>query len=231
MFAEDELLPLSGLQHLLYCERRAYLVHAEMAWHENAATAEGRVVHERAHTAGGESRRDTRVAYGVRVRSLVLGLTGVCDAVEFSRQPDGAPGCRLPGAAGRWQPFPVEYKRGVQRHEEGYAVQLCAQACCLEEMLQVGVPAGALYYGASHKRLDVTFDGSLRATTAAAAVRLRDVLGLDTAPLPVNDARCRQCSINTDCLPAVSSRRSARAYLHRALEIEDARPSKLDSRE
>jgi CRISPR-associated exonuclease Cas4 len=215
VYAEDELLPLSGLQHLLYCERRAYLVHAEMVWRENVATAEGRMAHERAHQAGGESRRETRIERGVRVRSLKLGLSGICDVVEFYRQPDAVGGCRLPGGAGRWLPFPVEYKRGALRHEEGYAVQLCAQARCLEEMLHVSIPAGALFYGASHKRLDVTFDAALRSAVENGALRLRVVLALAEPPQPVNDARCRLCSLHSVCLPAISSRRSAQAYVHR----------------
>ena len=221
MFAEDELLPLSGLQHLLYCERRAYLVHAEMAWRESAATAEGRIVHERAHAGGTETRGDVRSARGLRLRSLRLGLSGIADVVEFHRLADGGTGgCALPGVAGRWQPFPVEYKRGALRHEPGYAVQLCSQACCIEEMLQVAIPAGALFYGASHKRLDVSFDGVLRDTTTSAAVRLREVLVLPEAPPPVNDARCHECSLRPVCLPGVVSRRSARAYLQRMLTSE-----------
>ena len=219
MFAEDELLPLSGLQHLLYCERRAYLVHAEMAWRENAATAEGRVVHDHAHAGGMETRGDVRTARSLRLRSLTLGLIGIADIVEFHRLSDGAlGGCALSGISGRWQPFPVEYKRGILRHEPGYAVQLCGQACCLEEMLQVAIPAGALFYGASHKRLDVPCDAALRAMTATSAQRLREILAFPEAPLPVNDARCRECSMRPVCLPSVVSRRSARAYLHQCIE-------------
>jgi CRISPR-associated exonuclease Cas4 len=152
------------------------------------------------------------------VRSLALGLSGVCDVVEYHRQADDATGCRLPGVSGRWIPFPVEYKRGILRHEHGYAVQLCAQARCLEEMLEVAIPTGALFYGASRKRMDVSFDPGLCADTERAALRLREVLALPVAPPPVNDARCRHCSMNAYCLPAVSSRRSARAYLQREIE-------------
>ena len=113
MFHEDDLLPLSGLQHLLYCERRAYLVHAEMAWRENAATAEGRGVHDRAHAGGAETRGDVRTARSLRLRALTLGLVGVADIVEFRRLSDGnAGGCVLSGAAGRWQLSVEEHAHG-----------------------------------------------------------------------------------------------------------------------
>jgi CRISPR-associated exonuclease Cas4 len=154
----------------------------------------------------------------MRVRSLTLGLVGVCDVVEFHRVGETDAGCMVPGAHGCWLPFPVEYKRGALRHEEGYAVQLCGQARCLEEMLQVTIPTGALFYGASHKRLDVAFDAGLRRAMETAAARLRIVLASATAPPPVNDARCRLCSMNSICLPGIARHRSARTYLHQNID-------------
>ena len=156
MFSEDDLLPISALQHLLFCERRAFLVHVERVWQENVSTVEGHQLHDRTHEAGTESRGDIRIARGLRLRSLTLGLSGMADVVEFHRVADGEAGAELPRTRGRWRPFPVEYKRGILRHEQAYEVQLCAQAMCLEEMLGTAVPAGSLFYGLSRRRQDVT---------------------------------------------------------------------------
>jgi CRISPR-associated exonuclease Cas4 len=221
MFDEDDLLPLSALQHLAYCERRAALVLLEAVWADNAHTAQGVVAHQKVHQAPStESRGNQRTARGLWVRSLRLGLAGKTDVVEFHRAPDirtdPGIGISLPGAAGLWRPFPVEYKSGARRHESGYEQQLCAQALCLEEMLHTSIPAGALFYGKSGRRLDVAFSPILRAQTEAGAARLHQFVSAGITPAPVNDKRCPKCSLLAICLPNAAGR-SASGYLRRML--------------
>ncbi len=145
-YAEDDLIPISALQHLIFCERQCALIHVEQAWDENRFTAEGRIMHERVHEAGEDSRGTVRVARGLSLRSLRLGLIGKADVVEFHRV-----------ERGRWRPFPVEHKRGKPKPDESDKVQLCAQALCLEEMLGAEVPSGAIFYGRTRHRLEVAF--------------------------------------------------------------------------
>ena len=206
MYAEDELLPLSALQHLLFCERQCALIHLEQVWDENRLTAEGRVLHERVHEAGDEKRGDVRLARALRLRSLQLGLIGVADVVEFQR------------AGQVWTPFPVEYKRGQPKHNDCDRVQLCAQALCLEEMLNQPVPAGALFYGTIRRRLDVAFDTALRELTAQTAARLHKLLAAGVTPPAVCAPKCESCSLVGLCLPATTTRGgSTRDYLRRML--------------
>src|ERR1039457_2553385 len=141
MHSEDDLLPLSGLQHLVFCERQWALIHIEQVWAENRLTAQGRGLDERAAEGGGESRPGLRVARGLRLRSLRLGLAGQADVVEFHA---AAEGVRMAGEEGWWRPFPVEYKRGRPKPDRCDEVQLCAQGLCLEEMFEAPVAAGAL---------------------------------------------------------------------------------------
>ncbi len=130
MFTEDDLLPISALQHLEFCPRRCVLIHIEGMWTENALTAEGRVLHERVHQTAVDNVEGVRTARGLRLCCRELGLFGVADVVEFHRLPDDGPGgAALPNAPGRWQPFPVEYKRGKRKPEQSYFVQLCARPC------------------------------------------------------------------------------------------------------
>jgi CRISPR-associated exonuclease Cas4 len=225
MYSEDDLLPLSALQHLVFCERRAALIHLEHVWDENAATVEGHHLHERSHEAGTESRRDVRVARGLMLRSLWLGLSGKTDVVEFHLLSDDEPeasGAVLPGVSGRWRPFPVEYKRGRQRHERSYEVQLCAQALCLEEMVGAPVPAGALFYGKSARRQAVVFDESLRKETEEAAARLHSLFESRETPNPVYvKNKCRQCSLVERCMPEVADGKGrVGRYLARVVEAE-----------
>jgi CRISPR-associated exonuclease Cas4 len=138
MFAEKELLPLSALQHLVFCERQAALIHLERVWADNPATVEGSHLHRTTDAGQGESRGDVRITRGLPLRSLHLGLSGRADVVEFHRVGGDAAmrGVELPGARGHFLPFPVEYKRGrPKRTHRADEVQLCAQAMCIEEML------------------------------------------------------------------------------------------------
>ncbi len=215
MFSESDLRPLSALQHLVFCERQCALIHLEQVWVENRFTAEGRLLHERADTVGGESRGDLRIARGLALCCLRLGLSGRADVVEFHRAEGG--GVELPGASGRWRPFPVEYKRGKPKAGRCDEVQLCAQALCLEEMLEVEVPAGALFYGKRRRRTEVRFNTELRRFTETAAERLHELLGCGRTPVAVREKKCDSCSLLGVCLPAAPAK-SARAYLDDLLQ-------------
>lgn len=222
-YTEDELLPISALQHLLFCERRAALVHIEGLWDDNLFTTEGSLLHERADETSTEVRGDVRIARGLRLRSLRLGLTGKADVVEFHCASVGEAGVRLDGVAGLWQPMPVEYKRGALRKEEGYEVQLCAQALSLEEMLNVGIPAGAIYYGKTRRRLDIAFDEKLRRETEAAVEHLHELLEGHATPHAARGPKCERCSLVDLCLPrATGGQRSAQRYLAKAIADAEA---------
>jgi CRISPR-associated exonuclease Cas4 len=213
MYTEDDLLPISALQHLLFCERQCALIHIEQIWSENLFTAEGRIMHERVHTADRESRGDVRIEFGMSVRSLRLGLIGKADVVEFHRKPDS----QNTGSA-EWMPFPVEYKRGKPKKDNCDKVQICAQALCLEEMLDVEVPCGALFYGKKRRRTDVVFDGALRQQTEDAAIRLHALIASGQTPKPVYTPKCDSCSLMEICLPkTIERKRSVKRYLSGAI--------------
>ena len=219
MYAEDDLLPLSGLQHLVFCERQWALIHIEQVWAENRLTAQGRVLHERTHEAGSESRPGLRVARGLRLRSLRLGLTGQADVVEFHA---ATAGIALAGEAGLWRPFPVEYKRGRPKPDRCDEVQLCAQALCLEEMFESPVTAGALFYGAPRRRLEVEFDADLRAETERLAARMQQLYSDRVTPRAVYLPKCDNCSLIALCMPrALAKPPGVARYLARALAASD----------
>ena len=209
MSAGRDSFPLSALQHFAFCPRQCALIHIERLWEENALTAEGRVLHERTHEAGTESRGDLRVARALPLQSAALGLHGVADVVEFHRQPDGS-----------WRLFPVEYKRGRPKPEPVDAVQLCAQALCLEEALVTSVPAGALFYGEKHRRHDVIFDDALRTATAQLAAAVHAMLSSGVTPPAMFAPKCRACSLVDLCKPQIASR-SAAAHLARIFAAAD----------
>lgn len=235
MYSEDDLLPLSGLQHLAFCERQWGLIHLEDIWAENRFTVEGQHLHERVDHSETESRGDVRTARGVYLRSLRLGLSGRADVVEFDRVENAesdalwqlnteagaaihADCVCLPGVAGLWRPAPVEYKRGRPKRDRMDEVQLCAQALCLEEMLNVTISLGALYYGQTRRRLDVAFDTDLRAETERLAMRMRELWDKRQTPRAEYAPKCRNCSLVELCRPkGIRENRSAKRYVSRSI--------------
>ncbi|MBP2316282.1 CRISPR-associated protein Cas4 [Azospirillum soli] len=204
------LAALSALQHLAFCPRQCALIHLEGTWAENLLTAEGRVLHERVDEAPGETRRGVRVARAVALRSVRLGLIGKADVVEFRSRRSGPP-----------QPYPVEYKRGKPKPHDADRIQFCAQALCLEEMLETPVPRGALFYGEPRRREEVAFDDALRARTEETARALHALLAAGVTPPPEPAAKCRSCSLEPFCLPKAAAGRSVAGWLARVLR-EDA---------
>ena len=200
MYSESDLISISALPHLVYCERRCALVHIEQVWAENRFTAEGRILHERVHGQEAESRGDVLIVRGLKLHSLKLGLSGVADVVEFHRA-ESDNGIKLPGKKGLWRPFPVEYKRGKPKSGSCDEVQLCAQAICLEEMLNCHIENGSLYYGSQRKRHEVAFGAALREETERTAVRLHGLIAGGVTPPAVYEKRCEQCSLVDVCMP------------------------------
>ena len=184
--AEDMLLPISALQHYLFCPRQCALIHVERLWAENAATAEGRILHEKADSGKADRRGGVQTLRAVQLRSFILGVVGVADVVE--KRGDVL--------------TPVEYKRGKPKAHRADEVQLCAQALCLEEMFDVPVPEGVLFYGAVRRRYPVEINANLRALTVEVAQRARDIVQASHTPPPVWAAKlCGSCSMADLCRP------------------------------
>jgi len=205
--SESDLLPLSALQHFLYCPRQCALIHIEQQWAENRFTAEGRILHNRTDSPAAETRRGVRTVTAMPIRSFRLGVSGIADVVEFRR--DGE----------RLRPFPVEYKRGRPKAHRADEVQLCAQAMALEEMFGTAVAEGALFYGAERRRMPVAFDAELRALTEQTARATRALIDSGRTPPPVFEPKlCNSCSLLELCRPQrLAGAPSVARWLERAI--------------
>jgi CRISPR-associated exonuclease Cas4 len=217
VFAEDDLLPISALQHLLFCERQCALIHVERLWAENRLTVEGRHLHERPDAGRGENRPGGgRVARGLLLRSLRLGVWGKADVVEF-RAVGGGSTQHPELSTQHFVAYPVEYKRGKPKRDGSDLVQLCAQALCLEEMLQAAVPAGAMFYGTTRRRVEVAFDEALRSLTLRTIERLHELVRSGRTPPAQRQKKCDRCSLLHLCMPDALGKQPASRYLGRAL--------------
>jgi CRISPR-associated exonuclease Cas4 len=216
MYREDEYLMLSGLQHFAFCRRQWALIHIEQQWAENLRTADGRLMHANAHDSGfREKRGDVIITRAMQISSAALGISGECDVVEFHQAKTGI---HLHGAEGTFQVIPVEYKRGAPKADDCDALQLCAQALCLEEMLCCEIPQAYLYYGETRRRQTVPLDRPLRETTVGMIREMHELFRRQHTPKVRRTRACNACSLKDICLPALNQNRSAAAYLTEALK-------------
>lgn len=198
-----EPINISALNHFGYCPRRCGLIYLESEFAENVHTARGSAEHERADRIAHEtSRSGARVEYALPVWSDRLGLIGKCDVVEF--WPDGTI-------------YPVEYKHGPRRAWLNDDLQLAAQAVCLAEMTGVPVKRGAIFHRASRRRREVDITAEMIQQVKEAVTKIRDMLASDILPPPVNDKRCRGCSLAPICQPEALAADARRSELRRAL--------------
>ena len=186
--ADRRSVPISALEHYAYCPRQAALIHVEGYFQSNVDTVRGDLAHAAVNEPGtGRDRRREWVWRSLPVWSSALGLHGICDVVQFTA--DG--------------PVPVERKSGGYRPGGPADVQVAAQVLCLREMFGAPVPVGVVFAGKDRRRHEVVVDAGLAERVRAATEQVRALYDDDRLPAPVNDSRCRRCSLREGCLPEV----------------------------
>lgn len=212
----DALLMLSGLQHFVFCRRQWALIHIEQQWAENWRTADGEQMHRRTHDEKQmELRGDVLTMRGLRVGSQRMNVSGICDVVEFRRDPQGI---ALHGREGLWQPYPIEYKRGEPKAHNADELQLCAQAMCLEEMLSCQIPKGALFYGETHRRTEVDFTPEMCSRVEMLFSEMHQHYARGHTPSAKRTKACNACSLKDLCLPRLSKSMPIKDYLRSRFE-------------
>jgi CRISPR-associated exonuclease Cas4 len=216
-YPPEAWLPLSGIQHFMFCRRQWALIHIELIWQDNVLTVEGKLLHNRVDDPYfTEKRKGVIIARSVPVGSPELGLQGVCDVVEFTASPEGV---SIRGREGTYLPAPVEYKRGKEKYDHSDEAQLCAQAMCLEYMLSVKVPAGYLYYGQTRRRVTVDLTPELRDIVRDAAREMHAYTERAYTPRVKPSKACRSCSLVDSCLPVLQEKTvAASKYIRQQVE-------------
>lgn len=208
---EPDPIPISAIQHFIYCPRRCYLVQIERLWVDNYFTAEGKVGHENVDADHHEKRVSVYKSYHLTLSAKKIGLTGYADLVEFTASDTGV---IIPAIhpSTRFQVTPVEYKRGTAKDDTAYRFQLCAQAICLEEMFACVIPSGFLFEEKHHHRVEVVLDDELRSKVMNCIISIRRMLEQITPPRAVYDAKCKNCSLADACVPALAKLPNGSTY-------------------
>ena len=218
-YKEEDYLMLSGIQHFSFCRRQWALIHIEQQWDENLRTVEGNIFHKKAHDGySSEKRRDVIISRGMPVFSPALGISGVCDIVEFYR--DDKKGISLHGREGRYLVYPVEYKKGQPKEDEADVLQLAAQAMCLEEMLECEIEKGYLYYGEIRRRIEVWLDEKIRQQVRDTFEEMHHYYERRYTPKVKRTKACNACSLKDLCIPKLMKERSVKEYISKRIEEE-----------
>jgi CRISPR-associated exonuclease Cas4 len=204
MFSEDDFIQISALQHYVFCPRQCALIHVEDAWHENVFTARGNILHEKVDGDTYETRGTLKTVRGLRIHSFRLGVVGRADVVEFRKSQDGS---AVP------EVMPVEFKSGQPKDDISDKVQLCAQALCLEEMMNTQVKSGAFFYGKIRRRVQVEIEDELRKQTEEIIAAVHEIVSQKKVPAARYNEKCRNCSLEEICVPKAMNERKLQQYL------------------
>jgi CRISPR-associated exonuclease Cas4 len=208
-YSEEDYIQLSSIQHYVFCPRQCGLIHVEGLWAENIFTTKGRLMHERVDNGEDESRGDLKIVRGLNIFSKRLGLSGRADVVEFLK--DGK----------NTVPYPVEYKSGKPKNNISDLAQLCAQALCLEEMLNVPVTEAAVFYGKPRKRQVVELSNDLRKETEGIIETIHDMIRRSAVPTAKYEKKCDSCSLTDTCMPATTGQRKLDNYIRRLFTADE----------
>ncbi|MFH1824160.1 MAG: CRISPR-associated protein Cas4 [Candidatus Firestonebacteria bacterium] len=209
IYDDEDLLALSGIQHYSYCKRQCAFIHIESIWFENVFTAEGRIMHENVHKGKSKHDSDVKIETDVPIRSYDLGLIGKADVIEYSKNDKGVD-----------LVTPIEYKRGKTKTDNCDRIQLCAQAICLEEMMNCKIEKGYIFYGRTRRREEVFFSDELRKETTRLAVELHEFIKKGfTSKAEYEENKCDRCSFLNYCMPKKLQKAvSADKYFQKMME-------------
>lgn len=202
MYTEDDFIMISALQHYVYCPRQCGLIHVDDVWKENVFTVRGNILHEKVDTDTYETRGNTKTVRGLRIHSYKFGITGRCDVVEFKETENGK------------IILPVEFKSGEPKEDISDKVQLCAQAICLEEMLNTTIKQGAFFYGKIRRRNIVEIDEELRTQTEKIIYAVREIVTSKKIPVAEYQTKCRNCSLQSICQPKAMNKKKLQNYIN-----------------
>lgn len=205
-YADEDLLPLSGIQHFYFCKRQWGLIHIEHQWEDDIRTTEGSYIHRRADDPfNDEIRGGVMTTRSVPLVSYTLGLRGIADVVEYT---SSRMGVELSGHEGRWLVKPIEYKRGKPKRDARDEVQLCAQAICLEEMLETRIERAEIYYHEIRRRTAVSLTDDLREAVYALSDEMHDLFNRGETPPAESGKPCRYCSLLNICVPKLTRKKN-----------------------
>jgi len=219
-YNEEDYLMLSGIQHFVFCRRQWAMIHIENQWEENLRTVEGDIMHKRAHEGPVlESRGDTLFSREMHVKSKELGITGICDVIEFnSVDCESVDTVRLQNKKGFYTITPIEYKKGKPKITDADRLQLIAQVICLEEMFCTKIDVGYMFYGETKHREKIIATEEMRSMVREIVKEMHKLFDSKVTPKVKPSKSCNACSLKDICLPKLMNIKTVRQYMDDAIK-------------
>lgn len=221
MYTDDDMLMLSGIQHYRFCPRQWALIHIEQQWMENRLTQEGQILHKHVDDPSYRQKSGNCICLrSVSLSSYKLGLYGISDLVELHPTEDNVNYITHPSYPGKWMPYPVEYKHGRPKHNAEDSVQLAAQAMCLEEIYDIHIHTGAIYYAEIRRREEIEISECLRDTVYECTNEMHKIFNEESIPPIAYNKKCKKCSLIDICMPQSDKCTKVKYYLNKSLYEE-----------
>jgi CRISPR-associated exonuclease Cas4 len=221
MYSDDDMLMLSGIQHFRFCPRQWALIHIEQQWDDNHLTVEGKIMHKRADDPFYRQKCGDYISLrSVSIASHELGFYGITDVVELHPAEDDKNVITHPHYPGLWTPYPVEYKHGRPKRNEVDEIQLATQAMCLEELYGIRIGYGALFYGETQHRIEISITEELRDIVRSCAKQMHDIFRIGKIPEITAGKYCGKCSLKNICMPETVNCTRVSHYLNKNLYEE-----------
>lgn len=215
-YDEEDFLLLSGIQHFQFCKRQWALIHIEQQWEENVRTVEGQYLHRNANDPFiREKRGDRLIVRAMPVKSNELGITGICDVVEFIADKNGI---KIEGEKEKYSVYPVEYKRGKPKKDDSDILQLTAQAMCLEEMLLCEINKGFMFYNEIKHRVEVHITEIEKDKVRNIVSEMHQYYKRRYTPNVKSGSFCYNCSLQNICMPEIMNKQSVKSYIDRKIK-------------
>lgn len=209
-------ISIRDLQHYLYCPHRWGLISIDCSWAENYFVTKANLLHQRVHDPDRSYiAKGKKVLTSVTVYDDSLGLYGVTDCIELTKDPEGAV---LEGIPGKYKLTIVEYKPTSPKdkpfnHED--LVQVFAQKVCVDSIFHC-MCDGAIYYADTKKRVMLP----LNENYSSYLQELKEILQVmqhnrqnGIIPAIRADQKCNGCSFKELCMPKTAKHTDFRKML------------------
>lgn len=220
-YSEDDMLLLSGIQHYVFCPRQWALIYLEQQWEENFLTTEGHLLHNNVdnpfirETNGS----DIIILRGIRLESKILGLTGIADAIEIIPHSDAPRGKQAVLRSKKYDAIPIEYKRGKRKLSDCDRIQVASQAMIIEEMFDIKIEKGAIFYWQERHREYFDISETMRTNVSQYSEAMHELLRNRRIPAAKRQKNCRSCSLVDICMPGLN-KMNVSEYLNRHFNEE-----------
>ena len=192
MESKQLILSIYNISEYLYCQKSCFykIFHFEENQEDNIDIIIGRNEHESVHSDSIRYiEKGVKQYTNLKVFNHKYNIIGKLDLLEIKNNIY----------------TPIEFKKGKYREFLNHKIQLCLQALCLEEMYNITIDCGYLFFIEEHRRYKIDLLNSLKSQTIDIIKEIKNKLLLNNPNLFLKNKNnlCNKCSFYQTCLPFI----------------------------